>query len=49
MNGLLSQRFEKGLQSIQKNITKRRDKKKLEKVYERLERLKQKYFAMIFA
>jgi len=43
MNGLLSQRFEEGLQSIQEGIQKKGGTKKLEKVYERLGRLKQKY------
>ncbi len=43
MNGLLSQRFEEGLQSIEEGIKKKGGTKKLEKVYERLGRLKQKY------
>ena len=43
MNGLLSQRFEEGLQSIQEGIQKKGGTKKLERVYERLGRLKQKY------
>ncbi|MBE3122388.1 MAG: IS1634 family transposase [Thermoplasmata archaeon] len=43
MNGLLSQRFEEGIQSIQEGITKKSGTKKLSKVYERIGRLKQKY------
>jgi len=43
MNGLLSQRFEEGLQSIQEGIQKKGGTKNLKKVYERLGRLKQKY------
>ena len=43
MNGLLSQRYEEGLQSIQEGIEKKHGTKKLDKVYERLGRLKQKY------
>jgi transposase len=43
MNGLLSQRFEEGIQSIQEGITKKGGTKKLSKVYERIGRLKQKY------
>jgi transposase len=43
MNGLLSQRFEQGIQSIQEGITKKGGTKKLHKVYERVGRLKQKY------
>jgi transposase len=43
MNGLLSQRFEQGIQSIQEGITKKGGTKKLSKVHERLGRLKQKY------
>jgi hypothetical protein len=43
MNGLLSQRFEEGIQSISEGITKKGGTKKLEKVYERIGRLKQKY------
>lgn len=45
MNDLLSQRFEEGLQSIQEDIGKKGGKK-LEKVYERLGRLKQKYLSV---
>ena len=43
MNGLLSQRFEQGIQSIQEGITKKGGTKKLCKVHERIGRLKQKY------
>jgi len=43
MNGLLSQRFEEGIQSIQEGIVKKGGVKKLNKVYERIGRLKQKY------
>lgn len=43
MNGLLSQRFEEGIQSIQEGIAKKGGTKKLNKVYERIGRLKQKY------
>lgn len=43
MNGLLSQRFEEGIQSIQEGISKKGGTKKLNKVYERIGRLKQKY------
>jgi len=43
MNGLLSQRFEQGIQSIREGITKKGGTKKLSKVYERIGRLKQKY------
>lgn len=43
MNGLLSQRFEEGLQSIKEGIQKKGGTKNLKKVYERLGRLKQKY------
>jgi transposase len=43
MNGLLSQRFEEGIQSIQEGIVKKGGTKKLNKVYERIGRLKQKY------
>jgi len=43
MNGLLSQRFEEGIQCIQEGITKKGGTKKLNKVYERVGRLKQKY------
>ena len=43
MNGLLSQRFEEGIQNINEGIEKKGGTKKLNKVYERLGRLKQKY------
>jgi len=43
MNGLLSQRFEEGIQHINEGISKKSGIKKLEKVYERLGRLKEKY------
>ncbi len=43
MNGLLSQRFEEGIQSISEGINKKSGTKKLNKVFERLGRLKQKY------
>jgi len=43
MNGLLSQRFEEGIQNIQEGIVKKGGVKKLNKVYERIGRLKQKY------
>jgi hypothetical protein len=43
MNGLLSQRFEEGIQNIIYGINAKGGTKKLEKVYERIGRLKQKY------
>jgi transposase len=43
MNGLFAQRFEEGIQYINSGINKKSGVKKLEKVYERLGRLKQKY------
>jgi transposase len=43
MNGLLSQRFEEGIQSISEGVNKKGGTKKLNKVFERLGRLKQKY------
>lgn len=43
MNGLLSQRFEEGMQSISEGIQKKGGTKTLKKVYERIGRLKQKY------
>lgn len=43
MNGLLSQRFEEGIQSISEGINKKGGTKKLDKVWERIGRLKQKY------
>jgi transposase len=43
MNGLLSQRFEEGIQQIDAGTKKKGGTKKLDKVYERIGRLKQKY------
>ncbi len=43
MSGLLTQRFEQGLICIQEGINKKGDTKKINKVYERIGRLKQKY------
>lgn len=43
MNGLLSQRFEEGIQHINYGISTKSGTKKLEKVHERIGRLKQKY------
>jgi hypothetical protein len=43
MNGLLSQRYEEGVQSINEGICKKGGTKKLDKVHERIGRLKQKY------
>ena len=43
MNGLLSQRFEEGIQQINYGINSKSGTKKLEKVHERIGRLKQKY------
>jgi transposase len=43
MNGLLSQRFEEGIQNIQGGIAKKGGTKTIKKVYERIGRLKQKY------
>ena len=43
MNGLLSQRFEEGIQSINQGANKKGGTKKLDKVHERIGRLKQKY------
>jgi hypothetical protein len=43
MNGLLSQRFEQGIQSINEGIHKKGGTKKTDKVFERIGRLKQKY------
>ena len=43
MKGLLAQRFEEGIQSIGEGIAKKGGTKKLNKVYERIGRLKQKY------
>lgn len=43
MKGLLSQRFEEGIQAINEGVQRKGGTKKLEKVYERLGRLKEKY------
>ncbi len=43
MNGKLSQRFEEGIQNIDNGISSKGGTKKLEKVFERIGRLKQKY------
>ncbi len=43
MNGLLSQRFEEGIKNINDGISKKSGTKKIEKVHERIGRLKQKY------
>ncbi len=43
MNGLLSQRFEEGIKSINEGINKKGGTKKFDKVHERVGRLKQKY------
>ena len=43
MNGLLAQRFEEGIQNINTGINTKGGTKKLDKVYERIGRLKQKY------
>ena len=43
MNGLLAQRFEEGIQNINEGISKKSGTKKLDKVHERIGRLKQKY------
>jgi transposase len=43
MNGLLAQRFEEGIQQIDAATKKKGGTKKLDKVYERIGRLKQKY------
>jgi hypothetical protein len=43
MNGLLSQRFEEGIQQISKGIASKSGTKKLDKVHQRIGRLKQKY------
>jgi hypothetical protein len=43
MNGLLGQRFEEGIQNINEGISRKSGTKKLEKVHERVGRLKQKY------
>lgn len=43
MNGLFAQRFEEGIQAINEGIHRRSGIKRLNKVYERLGRLKEKY------
>ena len=43
MNGLLSQRFEEGIKNINQGANKKGGTKKIDKVYERIGRLKQKY------
>ena len=43
MNGMLSQRFEEGIQNINSGVSSKNGTKKLDKVYERIGRLKQKY------
>lgn len=43
MNGLLSQRFEEGIKQINKGVAAKNGTKKIEKVHERIGRLKQKY------
>ena len=43
MNGLLSQRFEEGVQSINEGVNKKGGTKRIDKVFERIGRLKQKY------
>jgi hypothetical protein len=43
MNGLLSQRFEEGIQGIIEGVNKKGGTKKFDKVWERIGRLKQKY------
>jgi len=43
MNGLLAQRFEEGMESIREGISRKGGTKKLDKVHERIGRLKQKY------
>jgi hypothetical protein len=43
MNGLLGQRFEEGIQAINEGIHKKSGVKRLNKVHERLGRLKEKY------
>ncbi len=43
MSGLLAQRFEEGIQNINEGILKKSGTKKLEKVHERVGRIKQKY------
>lgn len=46
MNGLLSQRFEEGIQSINEGIHKKGGTKKLDRVNQRLGRLKEKYHSV---
>lgn len=46
MNGLLSQRFEEGIQSINEGIHKKGGTKKLDRVNQRLGRLKEKYHSI---
>ncbi len=43
MNGLFAQRFEEGIQRINEGINRKGGTKKVDKVYERIGRLKQKY------
>ena len=43
MNGLLSQRFEQGIEQINSAVSAKSGTKKVEKVHERIGRLKQKY------
>lgn len=43
MNGLFAQRFEEGIQRISEGINRKGGTKKVDKVYERIGRLKQKY------
>jgi hypothetical protein len=43
MNGLFSQRFEEGIKNIHEGVSKKGGTKKLNKVHERIGRLKQKY------
>ncbi len=43
MNGLFAQRFEEGICNINNSLNKKGGTKKLDKVYERIGRLKQKY------
>ena len=43
MNGLLSQRFEEGIDQINKGVAAKNGTKKTEKVHQRIGRLKQKY------
>ncbi|NCP67963.1 IS1634 family transposase [bacterium] len=43
MNGLLSQRFEEGIQTINAALNKKGGTKKLDRVHQRIGRLKQKY------